>query len=143
MYTPAELQLSEQIPEIAQKFYTIHGAQQDVFQLPELLNKLSAIFVDIRYTAPVQPLKWNKNYLKLLLKNRYLHLPSLGNRATVKYPGEQKPVIHNLALGIKIITELKVNILLFCNCEKEEHCHLNIIISELRKKGNEVEKVIA
>src|SRR6476661_5630923 len=96
-----------------QKIYTTGFEGREVTALPLLLDRLEAILVDIRFTPAGMPLKWSKEYLKLLLKNKYLHIPNLGNRS---YKEPRKIAIQNLALGIKIITELRVNVMLMCEC---------------------------
>jgi uncharacterized protein (DUF488 family) len=61
----------------------------------------------------------------------------LGNRS--KEAG--KISIQNLALGIKIIFELKINVLLMCKCESEDLCHRRVIKDKLKVQGIEVEEL--
>ena len=138
MYIPADLRTPDSAPAAAQKIYATHAAGKDVAQLLSLLIRLEAILIDIRLAPSAQPLKWSKTYLKLLLKNKYLHVPTLGNRTAEGRSYTGKPAIHNLALGIKIITDLKINLVLFCACENEKTCHRRVIIRELAKQGREV-----
>ncbi len=138
MYTPAELQSADSSPKIIQKVYTTHASGRDVFLLPKLLTELDSILIDIRFALPIQPIKWSKNYLQLLLKGKYLHVPTLGDRANQTHNLSGKPAIHNLTLGIKIITELKVDLLLFCACGQDETCHRHLIGREFAKLGTEV-----
>lgn len=138
MYTPAELRRAEQISaEPAQKIYTTHAGGKDVLRLPKFLDELDAVLIDIRFAPPIHPLGWNRDYLKLLLKGRYRHLPTLGAREL----GGGKSAIQNLGLGIKIITELKINVLLFCSCQDEKNCHRHLIAKELKRQGREAVEV--
>jgi uncharacterized protein (DUF488 family) len=121
-----------------QRIYTTGYEGREVTDLPVLLNSLDAVLVDIRFSPGERPLKWRKDYLKLLLKKRYLHIPSLGNR---HQPSPEKIAIQNLALGIKIITELKVNVLLMCECKTEASCHRRAIAEELRKQGIRADEI--
>ena len=138
MYIPAELEISDSPASAPQKIYATHAAGKEVSLLPQVLSELDAILVDIRFAPPAQPLKWSKNYLKLLLGKKYLHVPALGDRATEK---ATNPSIQNLALGIKIITELKVNLLLFCSCENQSNCHRRAVRREIVKQGGEVAEI--
>jgi uncharacterized protein (DUF488 family) len=121
-----------------QKIYTTGFEGREVTALPQLLSRLEAILIDIRFAPAGMPLKWSKEYLKLLLKRKYLHVPSLGNRS---YKETGKIAIQNLALGIKIITELRVNVLLMCECKQEEFCHRRQIKEKLKVQGVEVEEI--
>ena len=143
MYVPAELQPPARALLTNQKIYTTHAAGKQVSLLPGLLAALDAVLVDIRFAPPAQPIKWSKNYLKLLLRNRYLHVPTLGDRFYNDKNRSDKPAIHNLTLGIKIITELKINVLLFCACETAESCHRHFIGRELIGQGKEIIKIEA
>ena len=141
MYIPAELEIPDLPLKAAQRIYATHAAGQDVSLLPHALSTLDAMLIDIRFMPPAQPLKWSKNYLKLLIGNKYLHVPTLGNRAAEKDGEIRKSAIQNLALGIKIISELKVNMLLFCSCENQMNCHRHAISREIVKQGSEVTEI--
>jgi hypothetical protein len=117
-------------PLSAQRIYTTGYEGREVTDLPNLLKYLDAILIDIRFSPPERPLKWRKDYLKLLLKKRYLHIPSLGNRA---HEVSKRIAIQNMTLGIKIMTELKVNVVLMCECKSEETYHRRIISEESRR----------
>lgn len=121
-----------------QKIYTTGYEGREVTFLPGLLKHLDAVLIDIRFTPLERPIQWRKDYLKLLLKGRYLHVPNLGNRAP---ESSGKVSIQNLALGIKVITELKVNVLLMCECKTEESCHRRVINEELKGQGIRVEEL--
>jgi uncharacterized protein (DUF488 family) len=124
---------------IAPCIYTTGFAGKDFALLPDLLNFLDAVLIDVRF-APTnsQEIQWRKDYLKLLLKDRYRHVPHLGNRLS-KESGQQ--AIQNLSLGIKIIAELKANLLLMCQCPRIEECHRAIISRSLKKQGIETEEI--
>src|SRR5687768_8016574 len=99
-----------------QRVYTTSFFGKQVTDLPGLLKALEAILIDVRFAPESKPIEWSKEYLRLLLRKKYLHIPSLGNR---EKKDSQKISIQNLSLGIKIITELKINVLLICECERE------------------------
>ena len=124
---------------IAPCIYTTGFADQDFRLLPGLLDFLDAVLVDIRFapTTGVQ-IQWRKDYLRLLLKDRYRHVPHLGNRVSKK---SGVPSIQNLSLGIKIITEMRANLLLMCECPRVEGCHRLIISQNLKKQGFETEEI--
>ena len=121
----------------SQKIYTTGCRGRRAAELPQLLETLDAVLIDVRFAPQGKPIEWSKEYLKLLLKNKYLHVPSLGNRSS----REGKTAIQNLSLGIRIVAELKVNVLLMCRCESEESCHRFQIINELTKLGRKVKEI--
>jgi hypothetical protein len=124
---------------VAPCIYTTGFANKDFTHLPDLLRFLDAILIDIRFkpTADKQ-IQWRKDYLRLLLKDRYLHVPHLGNRLSKK---SAKPSIQNLNLGVKIITELKTDLLLMCECQRIEDCHRSVISRKLKEQGIDTEEI--
>lgn len=124
---------------IAPCIYTTGFAGKDSDSLPDLLDFLDAVLIDVRFApAGGKQIQWRKDYLRLLLKDRYRHVPHLGNRIS-KESGV--PSIQNLSLGIKIITELRANLLLMCECPKIEECHRMIISQNLKMRGFETEEI--
>jgi uncharacterized protein (DUF488 family) len=124
---------------IAPCIFTTGFADKDFTLLPDLLDFLDAVLIDVRF-APTngKQIQWRKDYLRLLLKDRYLHVPHLGNRLS-KESGV--PSIQNLSLGIKIITELRSNLLLMCECPGIKECHRMIISQNLKKQGFDTEEI--
>ena len=86
---------SDPKPISEQRIYMTGYEGREVTLLPELLKHLDAILIDIRFSHSERPIQWRKDYLKLLLKGRYLHVPNLGNRAAER---SGKVSIQNLAL---------------------------------------------
>lgn len=124
---------------IAPCIYTTGFAGKDFTLLPALLEYLDAVLIDIRFApASGRQIQWRKDYLRLLLKERYRHVPHLGNRLS---KASSEPSIQNLSLGIKIITEWRANLLLMCQCPTEEECHRMIISQNLKKQGVETEEI--
>lgn len=119
------------------KIYTTGYTGQSVADLPALLDKHDAVLADIRFAPHSRHLEWRKNYLTLLLKRRYRHVPSLGNRQ-YKEGGIQ---IHNLELGLRLIESWNENVVLMCACAELENCHRRVVKSELEKRGFEVEEI--
>jgi uncharacterized protein (DUF488 family) len=118
---------------IAPCIYTTGFAGKDFTLLPDLLDYLDAVLIDIRFNPTVgKQIEWSRNYLRLLLKDRYIHVPHLGNRLS-KESGKHS--IQNLSLGVRIITEMRADLLLMCECPKIETCHRLIISQNLTKQG--------
>ncbi len=124
---------------IAPCIYTTGYTDQAVARLPALLDYLDACLIDIRFD-PLngRQIQWRKDYLRLLLKDRYRHVPHLGDRLS-KSSGASS--IQNLALGIRIITELRANLLLICECAREADCHRRIISQDLKKQGFDTQEI--
>ena len=124
---------------IAPCIYTTGFADKDFTLLPGLLDFLDAVLIDIRFAPNSgKQVEWRKDYLRLLLKDRYLHVPHLGNRFSNE---SGVPSIQNLSLGIKIITELRANLLLMCECPGINECHRLIISQNLKKQGFDTEEI--
>lgn len=129
-------------PEYRQIVFTTGYTDKNVRHLPILLHNLNAVLVDIRFNAVDSQIQWGKDYLKLLLKDKYRHVPSLGNRAEDDGGGDASRIsIQNLNLGIRILTDLKVNLLLMCRCRFEENCHRRLVAEKLREDGFEVGEI--
>lgn len=124
---------------IAPCIYMTGFAGQNFTLLPDLLDYLDAVLIDIRFApATSKEIQWRKDYLRLLLKDRYRHVPHLGNRAAKE---ADKPAIQNLTLGIKIITEMRANLLLMCQCRTKEACHRMIISESLKRQGFDTQEI--
>jgi uncharacterized protein (DUF488 family) len=117
--------------------YTTGYAEKNINDLPALLEHLDAVLIDIRLSPSSKNLVWSRNYLALLLKRRYRHIPQLGNRALA----EGKIQIQNLELGIRLLSDLESNAVLFCACRDLTECHRLVVSDELRKRGVEVEEL--
>ena len=117
--------------------YTTGYTDKKIADLPNLLENLDAVLVDIRFSPNSRQIVWTKNYLSLLLKRRYHHVPQLGNRAFK----EGKIQIQNLELGIRLVTNLDYNVVLLCACKKLNECHRFVVMTELLKRGFEVEEL--
>ena len=125
---------------IAPCIYTTGFADKDFTLLPDLLDFLDAVLIDVRFAPTAgKQIEWRKDYLRLLLKDRYLHVPHLGNRLSKQWGAA--PSIQNLSLGIKIITELRANLLLMCECAEIKECHRLIISQNLKKQGFDTEEI--
>ena len=119
--------------------YMTGYAGQDVTLLPDLLDFLDAHLIDVRFSPTGgKQIQWRKDYLRLLLKDRYRHVPHLGNRLSKE---SSQPSIQNLTLGIKIIIEMRANLLLMCECRRVEECHRAIISGSLQKHGFETQEI--
>ncbi len=114
------------------------GGGREITDLPGLLTALDAVLIDIRFRPSDTPLKWSRQYLKLLLQRKYLHVSHLGNRT---YLQKGRISIQNLELGIRIIRELRVNVLLLCECAEAKDCHRLVISQKLKEQGSEVQEI--
>ena len=117
------------------KFFTTGYTGRRVEELPGLLDFYEAVLADIRFAPVSRHLQWTKNYLSLMLKNRYRHVAALGNR---NYKTHDKIQIHNLEIGVRLIRSWETNVILLCACENLENCHRRVVKNELEKRGQEV-----
>lgn len=136
-FTLIILNLPEFVSKVKNKIYTTGYTAKNVADLPFLLENLDAVLADIRFAPYSKHFEWRRDYLKLLLKNKYRHVSALGNR-TYK---ENKITIHNFDLGLKVIESWNENVVLMCACEKLENCHRFVVTNELKKRGYGVEEV--
>ena len=119
------------------KFYTTGYAGKDINDLKPLLDALNKVLVDVRFSPTSEIMFWRQVYLKTLLREKYHHVPQLGNRTF----REGKAQIQNLDLGIKILVSFNANAVLMCECADPNECHRISIARELRRKGFEVEEL--
>lgn len=126
----------ETAPQKKIKFYTAGCAGKDINDLKPLLKRLDAVLVDVRFSPTSELMCWRQIYLKTLLREKYFHLPQLGNRAF----REERVQIQNLDLGIKILISFNANAVLMCECADLETCHRLVIANELGRKGFDVEE---
>ena len=120
-------------------FYTTGYTGKAVEQLPALLDFNDAILADIRFAPVSRHLQWTKNYLSLMLKDRYRHVAALGNRNYKTHGGAIQ--IHNLELGIRLIESWDENIVLMCACPELKNCHRNVVKIELEKRGHQIKEI--
>jgi hypothetical protein len=121
------------------KFFTTGYTGQNVEQLPALLTFYDAVLADIRFGPHSRHLQWTKMYLALMLKNRYRHVPALGNRNYKTHGGAIQ--IHNLEIGVRLLESWNENVVLLCACEKLENCHRRVVKTELERRGHVVEEI--
>ena len=126
------------LAQFLKNFYTTGYTGQRVEQLPALLDFYDAVLVDIRFAPHSRHLQWTRNYLALMLKDRYRHVPALGNR---NYKTHDSIQIHNLEIGIRLLQSWESNVILMCACEKLENCHRRVVKAELERRGHEVEEL--
>ena len=119
------------------KIYTTGYTGKDIADLKPLLEELDAFLIDIRFIPVSKQHQWHKNYLQILIKNRYRHVQNLGNRAYK----ENKIKIQNLELGLRTILSFEVNLVLMCGCTDLKQCHRFVIMKALSEKGFEVEEI--
>ena len=119
------------------KFYTTGYAGKDINNLKPLLDALDTVLVDVRFSPTSEIMFWRQVYLKTLLREKYHHVPQLGNRTF----REGKAQIQNLDLGIKVLGSFNQNAVLMCECADLKDCHRFVIAQELRRKFYEVEEL--
>lgn len=120
-----------------QKIYTTAFAGKRIEDLPALLTNLEAVLIDVRFKPPALPLAWSENYLRVLLRRRYLHVPALGARVL----REGRTGIQNLQLGMNLVKSLEVNALLICDCPEYENCHRRVIAGEFSRQNYFVQEI--
>jgi len=121
-------------------FYTTGYTGKRVEQLPAMLAFYDATLADIRFAPHSRHLQWTKNYLALMLKDRYRHVPALGNRNYKTSGGAIR--IQNLELGVRLLESWETNVVLLCACAELENCHRRLVKTELERRGHEVEEII-
>lgn len=129
--------MTESAPRQKIKFYTTGYAGKDTNDLKPLLDALDAALVDVRFSPTSELMRWRQIYLKALLREKYHHVPQLGNRVF----REGKAQIQNLDLGIKILVSFNSNAVLMCECADPKECHRLVIAEELRRKGFDTEEM--
>jgi hypothetical protein len=129
--------MTETAPEQKIKFYTTAYAGKDINDLKPMLDRLDAVLVDVRFSPTSEIMRWRQIYLKTLLREKYHHVPQLGNRSF----REGRVSIQNLDLGIKILLSFNSNAVLMCECADLKICHRHAIAQELRRKGYEAEEL--
>ena len=129
--------MTDTAPRQKIKFYTTSYAGKDINDLKPMLDALDAVLVDVRFSPTSELMRWRQIYLKALLREKYHHVPQLGNRAF----REGKTQIQNLDLGIKILVSFNSNAVLLCGCEDVKECHRLVIAEELRRMGFEAEEL--
>ncbi len=120
------------------KFFTTGYDGKEIGQLSALLDFHEAVLADIRFAPVSRHLEWRRDYLKLLLKNRYRHVSQLGNR---NYKTGGAIQIHNLEIGVRLIESWETNVILLCACEDLENCHRRVVKNELERRGCEVGEI--
>lgn len=127
---------TETAPRQKIKFYTTSYAGKDINDLKPLLNTLDAVLVDVRFSPTSEIMRWRQVYFKTLLREKYFHLPQLGNRTFREGSSVQ---IQNLELGVKVLISFNANAVLMCECADPKTCHRLAIANELRRKGFDAE----
>jgi len=119
-------------------FYTTGYTGKSVEQLPALLDYYDAVLADIRFAPMSRHLQWTRNYLSLMLKDRYRHVAALGNR---NYKTHDSIQIHNLEIGIRLIQSWGTNVIMLCACAELENCHRRVVKNELERRGLETHEI--
>ena len=119
------------------RFYTTGFSGKDINDLKPMLDALDAVMVDVRFSPASEIMRWRQIYLKTLLRERYHHLPQLGNRVF----REGRMQIQNLDLGIRVLISFAANAVLMCECADPKTCHRLAITQELRRRGFKTEEL--
>lgn len=77
-------------------------------------------------------MRWRQIYLKVLLREKYRHVPQLGSRAS---RGGGQNYIQHLELSLKVLISFQANAVLMCECADANACHRLVIAKELRGRG--------
>ena len=111
--------INQTAPQPNIKFYTTGYVCKDINNLKPLLAALDAVLIDVRFSPTSDVMLWRQIYLKALLREKYHHIPQLGNRVF----REGKAQIQNLDLGLKILISFNANAVLMCKCGEANECH--------------------
>jgi hypothetical protein len=126
--------------------YTGHTPEELVAKLVETGGQL----VDIRFSDKSRVEHWQGASLRARLRQRYTHLPSLGNE-NYKNGGPIK--IANLAEGLKWIDgwhtaergmgngRQKRPLILMCTCDNPKTCHRTTVGAALAERGYDVREL--
>lgn len=128
---------SEIAPKQKIKYYTTGYAGKDINDLKPMLERLDAVLVDVRFSPTSDLMRWRQVYLKTLLREKYRHIPQLGNRASRAGVNQ----IQHLELGLKILISFGRNAALMCECADLRNCHRLVIAKDLRRRGFETEEI--
>lgn len=124
-------------PQHKIKFYTTGYAGRNINDLKPMLDRLDAVLVDVRFSPTDEIMRWRQIYLKALLREKYHHVPQLGNRANRRRPHQ----IQHLELGLRVLISFETNAVLMCECADGRDCHRLVIAKELRLRGFEAEEI--
>jgi hypothetical protein len=119
------------------RFYTTGYVGKDINDLKPTLDRLDAVLVDVRFSPMSEVMRWRQVYLKTLLREKYRHIPQLGNRASRKGLNQ----IQHLELGLKVLISFETSAVLMCECAHIRDCHRIVIAKELRRRGFEAEEI--
>ncbi len=113
------------------KIYATSRFGQRIEHLPELLARLDALLVDVREDTQAAEIEWRREYLELLLKDKYRRFGAFNLRRSRSGRAEMQ----NAALGIRMIEKFEFNCLLLCGCENICQCLRRELETELTKRG--------
>jgi uncharacterized protein (DUF488 family) len=111
--------------------YTIGYGSMTPAKLNGIAQALGAAVVDIRFRAASQRTEWNYSAMKRFFGDRYVHLPTLGNKA-YKTGGME---IADYARGKAAIEQMEQPVILLCACYAPGGCHRTVVGELLRRDG--------
>lgn len=119
------------------KVYTIGYSCRTPNEILEIVERLGAQLVDVRYSPASRMPQWSGLRLRQLFGERYTHLRQFGN-ANYKNGGPIQLV--DYASGKVYLDALERPAVLMCVCSDPAICHRTTIANLLRADGFEVEE---
>jgi uncharacterized protein (DUF488 family) len=117
------------------KVYTIGYSGRTPNELLEIVERLGAQLVDVRYSPASRMPQWSGLRLRQLFGERYTHLRQFGN---VNYKNGGPIQLVDYASGKVYLDALDRPAVLMCVCSDPAICHRTTIANLLRADGFEV-----
>lgn len=118
------------------KLYTLGYKNWSFYDFIDKIKEIDAIVVDVRFSPKGYSPFWSKSNLDKTLKNKYIHIPELGNK---NYNSPDKPIeISDIDYGTAKVLEsvnLGFDCLLLCACEDVEKCHRKVVAEHIQSKS--------
>lgn len=102
---------------------------QDSDLLLQLIGKLDAIVIDVRFSPKSRGPQWRASNLQSQFGDRYIHIPELGN---VNYKGGPiKLLDEDSGLAKLNLMAQSSSLVLMCVCSNRDTCHRLTIVKEM------------
>lgn len=120
--------------------YTLGYKDWSFYDFIEKVEELGVVVIDVRFSPKWYSPFWSKSNLDKSLKNRYIHIPELGNK---NYSDLLKPIeIVDIEVGSRQVIEylsLDFDCLLLCACSDADKCHRRVVSDFIQiKTGCEI-----
>ena len=116
--------------------FTFGYASRSMDEIISLLEEKQAILADIRSSPRSRKPGFNRYALAGSLRDKYRHLPALGN---VNYRNPDLPIfLRDEDLGLEGLARLleKSNVVIMCGCKNLEKCHRLVVAEKMEAMYN-------